>query len=81
MRSKEFKNWGKSGMRECGVCVLLAATTIGAIATWADDAVVDYPEDYRAWTHFKTAIIEADHPLADLFGGVHHIYGNALALE
>jgi len=42
---------------------------------------VAYPEGYRDWTHVKSMVIEEGHPLHDAFGGIHHIYANALALE
>jgi len=42
---------------------------------------VSYPEGYRNWTHVKTLILEKGHPLFEAFGGIHHIYANAIALE
>lgn len=42
---------------------------------------VYYPEDYRSWTHVKSLILEAGHPLFESFGGLHHIYANAKAME
>lgn len=40
-----------------------------------------YPTDYRSWTHVKTLILEEGHPLFESFGGMHHIYANAEAME
>lgn len=49
---------------------LLAA---GALAAPADPDLA-YPEGYRDWTHVKSMWIGPDHPLADPFAGLHHIY-------
>ena len=42
---------------------------------------VAYPEGYRGWTHVKSMVIQAGHPLFDAFGGLHHIYANPAAAE
>jgi hypothetical protein len=42
---------------------------------------IAYPNDYRHWTHVKSAQIRSGHPLYYLFGGIHHIYANKQALE
>ncbi len=42
---------------------------------------VDYPTGYRHWTHVKSMNLLDNHPIADIFGGLHHIYANDLALE
>jgi len=42
---------------------------------------VAYPEGYRHWTHVKTMVLHAGHPLADPFQGIHHIYANEKALD
>ena len=42
---------------------------------------VGYPEDYRNWQHVKSMVIQAGHPLANPFQGIHHIYANDLAIE
>jgi hypothetical protein len=42
---------------------------------------VDYPQGYRDWRHVKSMVIQQGHPLFDSFGGIHHIYANAVALE
>jgi hypothetical protein len=57
--------------------VLLAA----AAAPAADSPEVPYPSGYRAWQHVKTMTINAGHPLYDAFGGTHHLYANAKALQ
>ena len=55
-------------------------------AAWSRGAAqgsetVPYPEGYRAWTHVKSMVLFEDHPLADPFQGIHHVYANAAALE
>ena len=45
------------------------------------DSIIDYPNDYRHWTHVKSMVIQEGHPLHTSFGGIHHIYANDLALK
>jgi hypothetical protein len=45
-----------------------------------NDKLVEYPADYRNWTHVKSLILEPGHPLFDAFGGIHHVYANSSAL-
>lgn len=47
----------------------------------AQDASVKYPHGYRDWTHIKSMVIQEGHGLYESFGGIHHIYANAEALE
>ena len=61
------------------IAVLLAFAALPAFA--ADPAPVPYPEGYRAWTHVKSMVINPGHPLYDAFGGIHHLYANAQAME
>ncbi|GIK85310.1 MAG: hypothetical protein BroJett026_07910 [Betaproteobacteria bacterium] len=63
--------------------VHLAAAVALALAAAAADAgaPVPYPEGYRQWTHVKSMQILPGHPLYDAFGGVHHIYANAKAMQ
>jgi hypothetical protein len=58
------------------LCALAAAPALAA-----DPAAVPYPERYRQWTHVKSMVIEAGHPLYGAFGGIHHIYANPKALQ
>ncbi|MHA1543907.1 MAG: cytochrome P460 family protein [Alphaproteobacteria bacterium] len=44
-------------------------------------AKVDYPDGYRDWTHVKSLTLLENHPFADTFGGLHHVYANDAALE
>lgn len=59
------------------VMLTLGATTAAARAA----ELVPYPDGYRDWTHVKSMIIEAGHPLFDSFGGLHHLYANEKALQ
>lgn len=60
------------------VLVLLAALTTSSFAAAAD---VSYPKGYRAWTHVKSMAILPGHALHESFGGIHHIYANAKAMD
>ncbi|MCS6971384.1 MAG: cytochrome P460 family protein [Turneriella sp.] len=42
---------------------------------------VPYPEGYRSWTHVKSLQLKEKHPLFKDFGGLHHVYANAVGLE
>lgn len=44
-------------------------------------SVVDYPEGYRGWQHLKTMLILPGHSLENPFQGIHHVYGNELAMQ
>lgn len=59
------------------VTTLLFYATGGAALT--EEA--DYPQDYRSWTHTKSGITEATHPVFAQSAGLHHIYANPLALQ
>ena len=36
----------------------------------AESSAVPYPDGYRAWTHVKSMVIGAGHPLFASFGGI-----------
>ena len=44
-------------------------------------AARDAAPDYRSWQHVKTMIIQPEHPIAEAFGGIHHIYANPEAMS
>src|SRR5690349_4093657 len=46
----------------------------------AADLEVPYPEGYRAWQHVRSAYIGPG-PGHERFGGMHHIYANAMAMQ
>jgi hypothetical protein len=54
---------------------------IGAHGFSADAPRVTFPEGYRAWFHVKSAIVNEGNPAFARFGGIHHIYANALAVK
>jgi hypothetical protein len=63
--------------------LILSCFTLIA-ATWftsTDGGDVPYPEGYRSWAHVKTALIQKGNPAFPHWGGFHHIYGNAKAIE
>lgn len=50
-------------------------------ATKAEDNLIEYPGDYRNWTHVKSMVIQEGHSLHESFGGIHHLYANDKALQ
>jgi hypothetical protein len=62
---------------------LLAAVSLAAatLALAAATAEVPYPTNYRSWTHVKSMVIEPGHALHASFGGIHHLYANARAMQ
>ena len=42
---------------------------------------VPFPNEFRRWTHVKSAIVTSSHPAAAAEGGLHHIYANPKAME
>lgn len=63
------------------IVTMLAVTMVLAAFTKPDTNEVPYPENYRQWTHIKSAVIEQGSPAFTHFGGFHHIYANAIALK
>lgn len=61
--------------------VLALALSAGALATGSATEPLAYPEGYRTWHHVKSLLLEPGHPLYESFGGLHHVYANAKALE
>lgn len=61
-------------------CLMLAVVAGVARARGAESAAsraVPYPDGYRGWLHLKSmAIVSAEHPLHESFGGIHHVYVN-----
>ena len=58
---------------------LLAAALVVTYPAMA--AEVPYPAGYRDWHHVKSMVIQQGHALYSSFGGIHHIYGNAKAIQ
>lgn len=55
------------------VVALLVATAALEPAAEGSKKPVPYPDSYRDWTHVKSMVIQAGHPLYDAFGGIHHV--------
>jgi hypothetical protein len=68
-------------MQRIALASLAAAGLLAATLAFADATHVDYPAGYREWRHVKSMVIEEGHPLFASFGGIHHLYANAAALE
>lgn len=68
-------------MRKLNLIVLTAIAMAFVGAAIGGSAKVDYPSNYRSWQHVKSTIILPEHPLADPFGGIHHIYANSEAMN
>jgi len=60
-------------------CIPLFAALVASLPAQAAD--VPYPEGYRTWTHVKSMAILPGHPLHESFGGIHHLYANAKAVQ
>lgn len=60
---------------------LLVLTLFSATVVSAGETEVSYPNDYRRWSHVKSMLIEPGHPLAEPFGGLHHVYANDKAWQ
>lgn len=61
--------------------LVLFAILLPAVSLLHAADSVPYPQGYRSWYHVKSMVIESGHPLYDSFGGIHHIYANAKALQ
>lgn len=60
----------------------MTATLSAAVSQEAGDIERLTLPDYRSWTHVKSMVIfDERHPLYKSFGGLHHIYVNALGLR
>ncbi|MDX1649150.1 MAG: cytochrome P460 family protein [Myxococcota bacterium] len=59
----------------------LVAPTLAvlALAADADAPGVAFPQDPTALRHVKSMVIQEGHPLAEPFGGIHHVYANEAA--
>ena len=64
-------------------CLLLSGTAFAFLLAQASpiQPPVDYPAGYRDWPHVKTQVVRAAHPGYAVFGGIHHIYANSVALQ
>jgi len=60
--------------------LILSSSMLVSASTHAG-GTVDYPDSYRSWTHIKTMALHEGHPLENPFMGIHHVYGNAAAVQ
>jgi hypothetical protein len=60
---------------------LLSVVAAAALCAPVQAADVPFPSGYRSWTHVKSMVIEPGHALYESFGGIHHLYANAKAME
>jgi hypothetical protein len=68
-------------VRKTSLTLFVSLTALCCIVLAGEPEVIDYPSDYRSWQHVKTAVLQSGHPLEEIFGGIHHIYANAQAME
>lgn len=61
--------------------LLVLLSVVSATVAFAVEPEVPYPTGYRDWHHVKSMVIEKGHPLFESFGGIHHLYANARAME
>jgi hypothetical protein len=60
--------------------ILAAGTLVLDSAQGQSLSQVAFPDGYRDWTHVKSAVVLEGHVNYGAFGGIHHVYANALAL-
>lgn len=60
--------------------LVVLATAFGVCAA-PPPQPLKLPDGYRSWTHIKSGIVDERAPHFARYGGVHHIYANAAALE
>ncbi|MGO1002129.1 cytochrome P460 family protein [Lysobacter sp. CA196] len=53
----------------------------GTAPAAADTQTLPFPVGYSRWTHIKSGLINSGHAAFARFGGLHHIYANATALD
>jgi hypothetical protein len=55
---------------------------ISSLYLWAKpDDVIAYPAGFRDWNHVRSALVGPASPAYQEYGGLHHIYANAKAME
>jgi len=65
----------------CGLTLCCVVLVAASLSGQTDTTQVPYPDGYRNWAHVKTALIQEGSPAFEHWGGFHHIYGNAKAME
>ncbi len=64
-------------MKELTVSILAFALASQLLA----QDYVPYPDGYKEYKHIKTLVIKPEHPQAEIFVGIHHIYANDKAYK
>jgi hypothetical protein len=55
---------------------------ISSLYLWAKpEDVIAYPAGFRDWNHVRSALVGPASPAYQEYGGLHHIYANAKAME
>ena len=52
-----------------------------ALLTGAAASEPGYPDGFRAWAHVHSGVVLEGSPAYERFGGLHEIYGNAIAMR
>jgi hypothetical protein len=81
LADRKLVTTGDTKMRNLPTLLASLVVTASSVPTALAADPVPYPEGYRDWTHVKSMVIEAGHPLFDSFGGLHHLYANDAALR
>lgn len=63
------------------ILLIIAIAFSTMVFAQGNNKKVDYPVNYRDWTHLKSMIINKSHPFANPFEGIHHVYANEKALN
>ena len=63
------------------VVLAVVLPVLGVCAFGARQSPIAFPEDYREWTHVKSALVGPDGPDFETNGGYHHFYANDKAME
>jgi len=61
--------------------VLALLVSAGPAVSANDASTVQFPRDYRQWTHVKTLLVTPAHPQFAKIGGFQHIYANTAAMR
>jgi len=70
-----------SGVLAAGGFVAADPPRAIAATAAADTQTLPFPVGYSRWTHIKSGLINPGHAAFARFGGLHHIYANATALD
>lgn len=72
----------RTGFMVLVVCLFvlgMAATFVAPV--FAQQAKVEYSDDYRSWHYLKSMVISEGHPLFSIVPGLHNLYANDIAFQ